>query len=160
MGDEVVDAEAGATGVVGDDCRHPGRGGHPVEYDDRDPRCGDDRQLRARLHGDHDDAVHLPVDERPQVGRLPTDVAERVPDQQDVPALEGHVLDRARELGEERVPVVRDEQAHRPGPLTAQRPRGRVGPVAQLVDRCLDPVAGDRSHRARTTVDHVADDCR
>ena len=65
-------------------------------------------------------------------------------------------LDGLRERREVGVAHVGNDQPDQIGAAHDQRPRGRVRPVAQLVDGVQDPRPGGLRHRTRTVVDHVA----
>jgi hypothetical protein len=150
--DEVLDSLPCTFAVLRPDAR--GRRQFAV---DRDDRHVDVTEVRILGRRDQDQPAHLTREQFRDLRVLGVRIPVRAGLQNDVPTGRGLLVDRLGELGEQRIPAVRSDQAEGPSSAHPQRTGGRVRPVAEHADRLQHPVPRLRRHPPRALVHHVTD---
>jgi hypothetical protein len=146
---QMVDDQPCADPVIADytvDPRDPG-GVRQRDQRRRPRRCCQGRA--GKPFGHRDDAVHLQfqeTSERVLLGLAPPLAADH---QAGVPALFGHGVNPVEHHGKERVVQVTDQHPDRLRLTARQRPRGRVRPVAEFLDRAENSSPGRLAHKRR-----------
>ena len=153
--EQVLCRQAPAGDVVDGDRRERAAVGEPVEEHDRDVQAGQPLEgERVLAAGGDEHPAHPRLLEQLEVPPLTPRVARAVAEQDHAAGGVDLVLHAARDVGEERVGGVDDDQADRPATTGSQLAGGLVADEAQPVDHRLDALERLGSDRLRP-VEHV-----
>ncbi len=156
---EVVDRGDRIGQVVGPDARERPAVRQLLEDQHRDLDRLHDRGAERHPRS-NEDAVDLTIDEGAQQPVGDAAVSVGTARKSEVALLSEGLLDRLRELGEERVVPIGHQQPDRLGAATSQGARDGVRSVVEPGDGVQNPRACRRGDGPRSVVEHVADDGR
>ncbi len=156
-GEQVRDGRVGARHVVDGDGAHVRVGVGVVQQHHPQPPVPQPVQPGAVEVGRGDQHAHgVVLGELPQIALLLVGQHIGVAQGDGLPGGVQEVLGAPRQIGQEGVAHVEDDQSDDAAPAPAELPGGRIGHVPQDADGLLDPLAGGRGDLLRT-VDHIGD---